>query len=719
MRHATRTLTISFFALFLTIAGTSPAVASTLVSQAGDAAIAHDTASGTWLLSAGGATLTLALDPTRDFSLLSLVSPSGKAWASAAATDSFMRAGNQMLPFGSLAAGFSYQGVTIDSSDRRLQLNAIFTVTGSGLKVTRHYAMISGSPSFEAWTSYAPGSTPITLSDLNALQLNVPAGTIRWLTGLQGDTADVPTDTAFTLEQKTLAVGQQFTIGARGRASEQAVPWFAIDGAEDEFYAALMWSGAWSLGFDRTSSGLGLTFGLPPMSTRVQAPVDGPHVVFGVAAGGLTEATAALRSYVLDGIRGGRPLTPLVTYNTWFAYGTEIDEGSMRGEMERAAALGAELFVLDAGWYEGTGAAGPFDFDAGLGSWTPDPARFPNGLRPLTDYAHSLGLLFGIWVEPERVNLSLVGAPGVAEDWLATTGGDYGSDHAGQICLASAAARQWLMDRLTGLIDDVQPDYLKWDNNMFINCDRDGHGHGATDGNFAHVNGLYDLLSTLRDRYPNLLVENVSGGGNRLDVGMLRYTDVAWMDDRTAPSVHVRHNLEGLSAVFPPAYLLSFVTDHDTEPLHGSPDLSLYFRSRMDGALGLCFRSDSFAAGEEASIAREIEIYKAMRSTLSVAAAALLTKQAAAEGGPSWDVLQESTSSNDQVVISAFQSDERVQTINVKPTGLQATTTYQVQSVDTGVLGTATGAELMTGGIDLVPSPNSAAHILIITAKER
>jgi len=78
------------------------------------------------------------------------------------------------------------------------------------------------------------------------------------------------------------------------------------------------------------------------------------------------------------------------------------------------------------------------------------------------------------------------------------------------------------------------------------------HNH-QPDGNFGHVNALYGLLSALRDRYPDLLIENVSGGGNRLDIGMLRYTDVAWMDDRTAPSVHVRHNIEGLTAVFPPA----------------------------------------------------------------------------------------------------------------------------------------------------------------------
>ena len=107
-----------------------------------------------------------------------------------------------------------------------------------------------------------------------------------------------------------------------------------------------------------------------------------------------------------------------------------------------------------------------------------------------------------------------------------------------------------------------------------------------------------------------------------------------------------------------------------------------------------------------------------MRGTLSVAAASLLTKQAAPEDGPSWDVLQESTAAHDQVVVSAVQSDAGVETINVKPTGLQPAITYQVQSVDAGVLGTATGAALMTDGIDVVQSPASAAHILIITVRQ-
>jgi alpha-galactosidase len=703
-------------AVFLSATLTTSAAteAATTVAQQGDASIIHDEAAGTWTLAAGGASLKLALDPSHDFAIVSLLSASGTTWATG--VDSVVRLGSRTLPFGNRAAGFAYQDAAVVTRGGTLQLNATFRLTADNLTLTRHYAIVSGSPSFEVWTTYEAAGTAI--AELNALRIAVPTGVVRWLTGLEGDTANVPTDSAFTLQQQTLTAGVPFSLGATHRASEKNVPWFSIDGERDAFYVALMWSGAWSAEFDRAASGTLISVGLGPTTTTVNTAIDGPHVVFGVAPGGVAEGTAALRSYVLDGIRGGRPVMPLVTYNTWFAYGTEIDEASMRAEMARVAALGVELFVIDAGWYAGTGAAGPFDFDAGLGGWTADPARFPNGLAPLREYAHSLGMKFGLWVEPERVNLSLVGPPGVADAWLATEGGGYGSDHSAQICLASAAARQWLMDRLTTLIDEVQPDYLKWDNNMFVNCDREGHGHGATDGNFAHTGALYDMLSQLRERYPALLIENVSGGGNRLDVGMLRFTDVAWMDDRTAPSVHVRHNLQGLSSVFPPAYLLSFVTDHDTEPLHDSPDLSLYFRSRMGGALGLCFRADSFSEGELAGMAREIAIYKATRDTVSLAAASLLTKQAAPADGPSWDVLQESTAGHDQVVLNAVQSDAGVSTFNVKPTDLQPSTAYQVQSVDTGILGTATGAALMSDGIDLLQSPNSAAHILILTARQ-
>jgi alpha-galactosidase len=704
--------------LFTLFGAAVPEAAAAVVVKSGDASISHDAPSGTWSITAGGTTLTLALDPSSDFQIIRLATTSNKVWTVGTVPDTSVTINGAQLPFGSRAAGFVYQNATASTIGTTLRLDAVFDLPGSALRVTRHYAVTSGSPTFETWNTYTPLGGMAAVADLNGFQFTVPSGTVRWLTGLQGDNADVDHESAFTRRSKTLADGEHFTLGSQGRSSEQTIPWFAVDGSNEEFYASLMWSGAWSLTIDRSGGNLSLSLGLGPMTTTLSGrEMDGPHALFGVARGNLIQATAALRSYVLQGLRGGQMIFPLVTYNTWFAYGTALDEAGMRDAMTQAAALGVELFVIDAGWYTGAGAHGPMDFDAGLGTWQADPARFPNGLKPLTDYAHSLGMRFGLWVEPERVNLSVVGSNGLQESMLATNHGNYGSDHAAQMCFASEAGRQWVLSRLTALLDATQPDYLKWDNNMWVNCDRAGHSHGASDGNYAHVSALYDVLGQIQGRYPSLLIENVSSGGNRLDLGMLRHSDVAWMDDRTAPSSHVRHNVEGLSSIFPPAYLLSFVTEHAGEPLHNAPDMSLYFRSRMEGTLGLCFRFGDLSASDTAAMAREISLYKTMRATLGTAAAALLSAQASVLNGPAWDVLQETVSGSSHVLLYAFQSSTGTGKIPIKPTGLSPGAMYEVRSVDTGLLATVKGSDLMANGIDVYQSPNSAAHILIITAK--
>ena len=370
--------------------------------------------------------------------------------------------------------------------------------------------------------------------------------------------------------------------------------------------------------------------------------------------------------------------------------------------------------MLDAGWYAGAGAENVFDFHSGLGRWQPDPDRFPEGLQALTDYAHELGMRFGVWVEPERMNLDVLEEEGADSTWLATSGGQQVTDRTGQICLAGASGRQWLWDRLTSFIDQVHPDYLKWDNNAWLNCDRDGHGHGASDGNFAHVTALYAMLAALRERYPDMLIENVSGGGNRLDFGMLRYTDVGWMDDRSGPSAHVRHNLQGLSAAFPPAYLFSFVTTQDeSERITTYSDLSLYFRSRMMGALGMSFSLPGLTTLD--AIAREIETYKRLRTTLSDASGVLLSDQAEMEGGPSWDVFQAAGAAFDTVLLYAFQTHDEGGVLTLKPASLQNDAMYAVESIDFGVLGEARGEDLMLDGIEVYPSVRTSAHILILT----
>jgi len=504
------------------------------------------------------------------------------------------------------------------------------------------------------------------------------------------------------------------------------VPYFKIVDNGEAIVGGLLWSGAWHLGLEGQSTGTAFKFGLAPMTTTVSASraVETPHGFLAVASRA-EDSSSAVGAYVQKGLRGGRGFDALVTYNTWFAYGTRIDEPAIMNEMQRVSELGTELFVLDAGWYYGAGRDGTWDFTNGLGSWYSDPGRFPSRLHALSDFAHSLGMKFGLWIEPERIALeNLKGQDSADESWLATVDGRYDPDpragdaSAAQLCLANDKARAWVLGEIVRLIDRVQPDYLKWDNNFWVNCNRPGHGHGASDGNFAHVTGLYEVLAALRERYPNLLIENVSGGGNRLDYGMLRYTDVAWMDDRTAPSIHVQHNFQGLSAAFPPSYLLSFLIDYDTESLHGGADLPLYIRSRMAGVLGLTFKTVNLRPSAAGDIRDHVALYKALRNTLKEGSAILLTRQVSVDDPPAWGVVQE-TDAAGRALIFAFQNDPAVEHTILKPRSLVPDTMYDVRSVDAGPIGSASGADLMADGIEVVASPRSAAHVLVLTAIHR
>jgi alpha-galactosidase len=704
------TVQLAFCAFLALLA--APA-AGQVVQSLGDASITHDAAARTWRVAAGGASMTLTIDPSADYALTSLQSPSGVDWLRRPGPDAIVTVDAVPLALGSRADGFVYESASASTNGLRLELAASFLLLPQHLNVTRHVAVVSGTPTFEIWTTFQALGDPVALDNLDTFQAVVSPGAISWLTGEQPAQLNASLDSEFGRRQRTLAAGQTLTMGSNGRSSEGTVPWIAIDGAGDEFYAASMWSGGWSVTASQLTTGLWMDWNLGAMTTTAAAvPVEGPHALIGIARGGVTAAAAAVRTFVLQGLRAGRPIAPLVTYNTWYAYGTAIDDASMRREMTRAASIGVELFVIDAGWYFGANTQDTGDFTPGLGSWTADPVRFPNGLASLGTFAHSLGMKFGIWVEPERMDLALVGQNGSDESMLATSGGSYTSDTSAMICLAGAAGRALVVSHLTAFLDDVQPDYLKWDNNIWLNCDRAGHGHGPTDGSFAHTTALYQILDALRQRYPAMLIENCSSGGNRLDFGIIRYTDVAWMSDLTIPSVRVRHNLEGLSTIFPPAYLLSFVITLGWEPLHDSPDLPLYARSRMPGGFGSSFRSLWLTDDDVSALAAQIAFYKRLRPLVIAASATLLTKQAT-EDETQWDVLQE-TGTAGGIVIFAFAGSAAPSSTTIRPANLVAGASYQVISIDDRSRGVFTAEDLVANGVTLTRSRTTAAQILFL-----
>ena len=708
--------------LAVAICATPGAQRNPLIATHQDAYI-EQSGSTTWFIGNANVRLQVGFAASGTLTVERLWDPSnGDDWHIAQAADTTVTLGGTVLPFKLSDPTVAFKGATAEETDSGVRLTFTFEHRTLHTVIKRYYVCYPVSPTFETWTSIeAPvGSPTVQVSDLKGWSFVMPAAPLRWVNGLQYGSAEISPD-AFSVSRRDLADGDQVQIGSDRRSSEQFVPLIFVDNGTRTFFGGVMWSGAWQIMMSRAGDTLTIATTIPDTATSVASGqlVEIPHTFFGITDRTDMSDEAALRQFVMRGIRKGRPLNPLVTYNTWFAYGSYITETNVDDEMRRAAALGVELFVLDAGWYEGAGEGGKGDFTSGLGSWLPDENRFPGQLLGFADEAHDLGMKFGLWVEPERIALSLVGQPDMPDEtWLATHDGDYGTGGdvpSGQLCLASPAARDWVFNHLTQLIDAVRPDYLKWDNNSWTNCNRDGHGHGPDDGNFAHVSALYGLLDEIRQRYPNLLIENVSGGGNRLDYGMLAYTDTAWMDDVTTPSDVVRHNIEGLSSVFPPAYLLSFVADSGGEPFAGT-DLAQIVRSRMPGILGLTYRVEEIGGDLSTKLAEAIAQYKPLRDTIAQSSASLLGGQAPVDSVDidGWDVVQETSGDQLHSIVFAFKSDPSDGTIVVQPKGLLAGMVYCVRSVDNGDLGCAPGGDLMRDGVELVHTGDeSTAHLIV------
>ena len=693
-----------------------------IVLGVADAYIAQDAPSESWTVGNEAITFRVGLNADGILVPLGLGRPgSDTPWTIASTPGPSFQQSTRRLSLGQ--AGFPFQSAYVDEYLGGVRLALVFSDAKTGLRVTRSYVCYPGAPAIETWATFeAVGSTTgIPISDIGIWQLVVPVQEANWVTGLHG-TPDG--GVRFTRLQQALAPRESFEVGSTKRSSESVVPTLWFRGPSGRLFGGPLWSGTWLL-TARLASSDGLTTvrlsaGATATTVKQGEPFESPHGVFGIAADGDIAMTTALQQYVTNGLRHGRPINPPVTYNTWFSYGTEVDDESIRAEMQSAAALGVELFVLDAGW--SPGATSRSDYSAGLGSWTVDTRRFPVGLGPLGDYARSLGMKFGVWVEPERVATSTVGRSGQArERYLATIAGRYNAgvknEHAdsAQVCLADAEARQWVLNRLVRFIDQVRPDHLKWDNNYWINCDRSGHGHGTQDGNYAHVRGLYELLAELRARYPDMTIENCSGGGNRLDLGMLRYTDVAWMDDVTGPSAHVRHNLQGLAAVFPPRYLLSFVVDDPAEPIHQAADMPLYFRSRMAGALGISLIGAEFAENDLTDMAREITLYKRLRDTGPEPILALLTGQASLTSSDAWDAVQLLSRETGSSFMLAFRGNGADGRTSIRPVGLQPDVQYEVSAFRTRAVGKIDGAALMEYGVKVGTWAYTAGHVVTFT----
>ncbi|MGW7255198.1 alpha-galactosidase [Streptomyces sp. NPDC054834] len=218
-----------------------------------------------------------------------------------------------------------------------------------------------------------------------------------------------------------------------------------------------------------------------------------------------------------------------VILNSWEAVYFDHDLDRLLRLADKAAEVGVERFVLDDGWFRGRRSD-----DAGLGDWTVDPVVWPEGLTPLVDHVRSLGMEFGLWVEPEMVNLDSDLARD-HPDWVLGPARGIGPSarHQHVLDLSNPDAWDYLLNSLDALVDKYGIAYLKWDHN------RELHEtvHGTTDRPVAHaqVRALYRLIDALKQRHPALEIESCAAGGGRVDLGILAHTDRIWASDCNDP----------------------------------------------------------------------------------------------------------------------------------------------------------------------------------------
>jgi alpha-galactosidase len=301
-----------------------------------------------------------------------------------------------------------------------------------------------------------------------------------------------------------------------------------------------------------------------------------PWVVFSYGSTGLDEASARVHRWLRARPQHPRRPRPL-TLNTWEAVYFDQSLEKLTALAERAAAIGAERFVLDDGWF-----GSRRDDTRGLGDWYVAPEVWPDGLRPLADRVRALGMEFGLWFEPEMVNpdSDVVRAH---PDWVL---GPAARAWRGQLVLdvANPGAYAYLLERIGSLVDEVGIAYIKWDHN------RDLHvAVGTTTGTVgvhAQTLAVYRLLDELRADHPGLEIESCSSGGARVDLGILERTDRVWASDCNDPLERQSIQLwTGL--LLPPELVGAHVGPEVAHTTHRATSLGMRTATALFGHAGL------------------------------------------------------------------------------------------------------------------------------------
>ncbi|MFD9699836.1 alpha-galactosidase [Lentzea sp. NPDC059081] len=487
---------------------------------------------------------------------------------------------------------FTFQGAAEAGGVLRLA----FVDAVAGLRAVLCYRPETSVDVLSRWVEITNTSAePLRLERIGSAGVCLPTSSPR-LSFLHGEWAR-----EFQLDHVDLPAGG-FRIGSSyGVPGHNYAPWLSVD---DTWGVSLSWSGSWEITADVEPSGL----------TRVRAGMLGPVVVepgetFTTPELALAYSTNGLAQvwHAYDRLRSRKARKP-VLYNSWEATGFEVDLPKQRELARIAADLGAELFVVDDGWF-----AGRHDDTGGLGDWYPESPDFGG----FVDDVRAMGLEFGLWVEPESVSpKSRLYAD--HPDWVYRLPGREPTLIRNQLLLNLGLSEvyEFVLLTLDRLLTDYRIGYLKWDMNRPAT-------ERPLDQDDAHVRNYWRVLRHLREKHPDVLVEGCAGGGGRTDLATTGLVDVVWPSDNTAPldRLKIQHGFLHMHA---PHLMSSWVTDapgvFDARPR----SLKFRFVLAMAGVLGIGADVRHWSTGERDEAKALIARYKEIRHIVHGSEAHLL-----------------------------------------------------------------------------------------------
>ncbi|WP_318842841.1 alpha-galactosidase [Myceligenerans pegani] len=347
--------------------------------------------------------------------------------------------------------------------------------------------------------------------------------------------------------------------------------------------AHLGWSGNQTLAAERTPAGSRLLRGgelLLPDELVLGAGEDFTTPwLFGSWGDGLDELSSRFHRFLRS--RASHPATPRpVLVNTWEAVYFDHDLDRLVTLAERSAALGAERFVVDDGWF-----LGRRDDTTSLGDWIVDPDVWPTGLEPLADRVRELGMEFGLWFEPEMTNLDSELAREHPE-WIFDAGHGPGlpSRHQHVLDLGHEDAYTLVRDRISLLVKRLGIAYIKWDHNRFLTDA--GHSPGGHPGVRRQTQQVYRMMDELRAAHPGLEIESCASGGGRIDLGVIEHTDRVWDSDCNDP--HERIDIQRWTTLLlPPELQGTHIGAEESHTTHRTAPLAFRAATVLWGHLGV------------------------------------------------------------------------------------------------------------------------------------